>query len=313
MDLTIAISFAAFLGCLAGIAGLGLYVAEHRRISRWRRRVERTKKIEDGFSFLASLWNRVRRLLLLCGRWRAGSTREGEPIPLPNPFATAGLHSPDSPVLFQGAKLIGAVACPLTCLLLYGLLTSTPAFVPLAFCAATAFGGWYAPDVWLQRRIERRQRNILSAFPDALDLMVVCVEAGLSLDVAITRVGQELKLMHRALSEELRALSLELRTGRSRQQALRNAGLRMQLEEVRSFVALLVQTERFGTSVGQALRVHADGLRIRQDFQATEVAAKLPVKMLLPLIFFIFPSLLVVLLGPAAIQVFRQLAPALTP
>ena len=105
MDFTIAISFAAFLGCLAGIAGLGLYVAEHRRISRWRRRVERTKKIEDGFSFLASLWNRVRRLLLLCGRWKSGSTREGEPIPLPNPFTTAGLHSPDSPVLFQGAKL----------------------------------------------------------------------------------------------------------------------------------------------------------------------------------------------------------------
>ncbi len=311
--MTIAISLAVFLGCLAGIAGLGLYVAEHRRVSRWRRRVEGARGTGGGFSFLASLWTRTRRLLLVCGRRRSGSTREGESLPLPNPFATAGLRSPDLPVLFQGAKRFGAVACPLICLFLYGLLARTPAFFPLALCAVTAFGGWYGPDLWLQRRIERRQRNILAAFPDALDLMVVCVEAGLSLDVAITRVGQELKLMHRELSEELRALCLELRTGRSRQQALRNAGLRMQLDEVRNFVAVLVQTERFGTSVGQALRAHADGLRTRQDLQATEMAAKLPVKLLLPLIFFIFPSLLVVLLGPAAIQVIRQLTPALAP
>lgn len=313
MDLTIAISLAVFVGCLAAVTGLSFYLAEHRRISRWRRRVDGARGTGGGVSFLASLGNRARRLLLICGRRKSRSTREGESLPLPNPFATAGLRGSDLPILFQGAKLFGAVVCPLICLFLYGLLAHTPALFPLIFCAATAFGGWYGPDLWLQRRIESRKRNILAAFPDALDLMVVCVEAGLSLDVAMTRVGQELRLMHRELSEELRTLCLELRTGRSRQQALRNAGLRMQLEEVRSFVALLVQTERFGTSVGQALRAHADGLRTRQDLQATEMAAKLPVKMLLPLIFFIFPSLLVVLLGPAAIQVIRQLAPALAP
>ncbi len=313
MDVTITISLAAFLGCLLSIAGLGLYVAERWKISRWRRRVEGVRGTEDGDDFLASLWNHARRLLLICGQRRPAPTREGEPLSLPNPFATAGLRGSDLPVLFQGAKLFGAVICPLTCLSLYGLLANTPTFFPLILCMATALAGWYGPELWLQRRIENRQRHILAAFPDALDLMVVCVEAGLSLDVAITRVGHELQLMHRELSEELRVLYLELRTGRSRQQALRNAGLRIQLEEVQSFVALLVQTERFGTSVGQALRAHADGLRTRQDLQATEMAAKLPVKLLLPLIFFIFPSLLVVLLGPATIQLIRQLTPTLGP
>lgn len=308
MDVTFTIGLTLFLGCLVGLAGLGLYWTASRRVARWRSRVEGANEIGGARSWSASFRHVVRRLVMACGRRTLEATREGEPLPLPNRFAAAGLHGVELPLLFQGAKVVGAATCFLTSLVFYGFRADEPALA-IALCGAAPVGGWYGPDLWLRLRIRNRQQRILAAFPDALDLMVVCVEAGLSLDAALSRVGQELKLAHRELSEELQALFLELRTGRSRQQALRNAGLRMQLEEVQSFVALLIQTERFGTRIGLALRAHADSLRRRHDLQATEFAAKLPVKLLFPLIFFIFPSLLVVLLGSAVIQVFRQLAP----
>ena len=313
MDLTLALGLAVFVGCLVSIAGLTLYGTESRRISRWHRRIQGMQEAGRALSISARIGRSARRLLLICGRRKPGSAREGEPLSLPNPFATAGLRGPDIPILFQGAKVVGAAACPLIGLALYGLLVRDSALASVILCAVTAMGGWYLPDLWLRHRIENRRQHILTAFPAAIELMVVCVEAGLSLDAAMARVGQELRLMHRELSEELQALCLELRTGRSRQQALRNAALRMQLEEVQSFVSLLIQTERFGTRIGQALRAQEDSVRKRQTLQATEMAAKLPVKLLLPLIFFIFPSLLVVLLGPAMIHVFRQLAPTFGP
>jgi tight adherence protein C len=141
--------------------------------------------------------------------------------------------------------------------------------------------------------------------------MVVCVEAGLGLDQAIARVGGEVERAHPELSDELNILSLELRTGISRQEALRNLSHRTDLEEVGNLVALLVQTDRFGTSIGQALRVHADSMRTTRRLRAEELAAKLPVKLLLPLIFFIFPSMFIVVLGPAIIKMVRVLFPAM--
>ena len=139
--------------------------------------------------------------------------------------------------------------------------------------------------------------------------MVVCVEAGLGLDQAIGRVGEEVKRAHPELSDELNILALELRTGVSRQEALRNLAHRTDLEEVRNLVALLVQTDRFGTSIGQALRVHADAMRTTRRLKAEELAAKLPVKLLLPLIFFIFPTMFIVVIGPACIKMIRGAIP----
>ena len=140
-----------------------------------------------------------------------------------------------------------------------------------------------------------RKDALQRAIPDALDLMVVCVEAGLGLDQAIARVGEEVERAHPALSDELNLLAMELRTGVSRQEALRNFAHRTDMEEARNLVALLVQTDRFGTSIGQALRVHADSMRTTRRLKAEELAAKLPVKLLFPLIFFIFPSMFIVL------------------
>lgn len=176
----------------------------------------------------------------------------------------------------------------------------------------TAAGlGYYLPNIFLARRIESRQREIFETFPDATDLMLVCVEAGLGLDAALIRVGEEIRLKSRVLADELHLVTLELRAGSSKERALKNLAMRTGVEQVDALVAMLVQAERFGTSIGESLRVYADELRTKRRLRAEEAAAKIPLKLLFPLIFFIFPSLLLVLLGPAFIQIHRILLPTL--
>ena len=172
--------------------------------------------------------------------------------------------------------------------------------------------GYYLPNAALAHMIARRQRELFEAFPDALDLMRVCIEAGLGMDAAIERVGREMQLESPALSEEFHLVSLELRAGASRTDALRNLALRVAIEDIDAMVAMLVQADRFGTSIAESLRVHAESLRTRRRLIAEEAAAKLPVKLLVPLIFCVFPALLTVLLGPAAINVYRILMPRIT-
>jgi tight adherence protein C len=165
-----------------------------------------------------------------------------------------------------------------------------------------AFFGYYLPDIWLRIRTARRRKKIFNGLPDTLDLLVVCVEAGMGLDAAISRVGEEIRFTDRELSDELRLLNLELRAGKTRLEALRNLARRVNLEDMNSLVTLLVQTEKFGTSIAQALRVYSDTFRTKR-YQ--ELAAKLAVKLLFPLIFFIFPAIFVVILGPAVIQIIQ--------
>jgi tight adherence protein C len=169
--------------------------------------------------------------------------------------------------------------------------------------------GFYVPNVWLRFRTAKRKEKLMEGFPDALDLLVVCVEAGMGLDAAIRRVGEEIKLSNEILSDELNQLYLELRAGKLRQHALRSLAMRTNLEEVNSLVTLLIQTDKFGTSVGQGLRVHSDFMRTRRYQKAEETAAKLPVKLVFPLIFFILPTLFVTIVGPAAIRIIRVLIP----
>ena len=166
--------------------------------------------------------------------------------------------------------------------------------------------GFYLPGFLLHARVKKRQKAIQHGLPDALDLLVVCVEAGMGLDAAMYRVCVELVDQEPILSSELRLLTLELRAGKSRREALKNLSSRIGLEDVGSLVAMLIQTDMFGTSIAQTLRVYADSMRTKRFQLAEELAAKLPVKMLFPLIFFIFPTLLIVILGPAAIRIIRM-------
>lgn len=229
-------------------------------------------------------------------------------------FMNAGYRTPSAPVLFFAAKTVLALALP-GLLALYlgsgaaGEVTPTMVLTSLVFAALISF---FLPNIWLSLRIANRKQEIFESFPDALDLMTVCVEAGLALDAALARVGAEMRLKSVTLSDELHLVSLEMRAGSSRERALRNLALRTGVEEIDSLVALLVQSDRFGTSVADSLRIHSDNLRTKRRLKAEEAAAKIPVKLLFPLMFFIFPALMLVLLGPPFITIFRVLFPVLT-
>jgi tight adherence protein C len=166
--------------------------------------------------------------------------------------------------------------------------------------------GYMIPETWLLWRIRARQHRLRLSIPDGLDLLVVCVEAGLGLDQALMRVSDELQITHPVLSEELQLVNAEMRLGKARTDALRELGRRTGLDDIKSLVAMLVQTERFGTSIAQSLRVYSDDLRLKRRQRAEEAAAKISVKMVPVLVFFIFPALMVVILGPAVITIMRQ-------
>jgi tight adherence protein C len=218
----------------------------------------------------------------------------------------AGFRSPDAMQVVRGVKLLLPIIL-LSLVLISGVYHYSPFFI-LAF---TLGAGFVLPEFWLQLRIRARQQRLRIALPDGLDLLVICVEVGLGLDQALLRVAQELKIVHPDLSEELTLVNLEMRVGKTRIEALRELGRRTGLDDLKTLVAMLIQTERFGTSVAQSLRVHSDELRTKRRQRAEELSAKTSVKMVGPLVFFIFPALLVVILGPAAITLIRQLLPAL--
>jgi len=169
--------------------------------------------------------------------------------------------------------------------------------------------GFFIPRFMLKRMIKDRQRRITVALPDALDLTVICVEVGLALDQALSRVGDDLKHSHPDLSDEFHLVNLEMRAGKPRAEALRNFSERTGVDDVRSLVTTLIQTDRFGTSVATALRMHSESLRTERRQRAEEQSAKTTIKMVVPLAIFILPSIIFVTLGPAIIELFRQLSP----
>jgi tight adherence protein C len=172
--------------------------------------------------------------------------------------------------------------------------------------------GFLLPRFFLKRMIRDRQQRIRLALPDALDLTVICVEAGLALDQAMMRVGQDLHHAHPDLSDEFHLVNLEMRAGKPRAEALRNLVERTGVDDIRSLVGTLIQTDRFGTSVAQALRVHSDSLRTERRQRAEEQAAKTTIKMVPPLVLFVLPSIIFVTIGPAVIELIRQLGPSST-
>jgi tight adherence protein C len=167
--------------------------------------------------------------------------------------------------------------------------------------------GYVFPPVYVGARRRKRQKEMQKALPDALDLLVVCVEAGLALNQALVRVSEETERLSTILAEQLALVNLEIRAGTPRDEALRNLGERTGLEDIKSLVAMLIQTDRFGTSIAQALRVQADTLRTKRRQRAEEAAAKTTIKLVFPLVLFIFPAMFVVILGPALIQILETL------
>lgn len=227
-------------------------------------------------------------------------------------FAHAGIRNAAAAPAFFGVKTLLTLGLPLLGFVLLTLSGSplTGNTLLLAMLALAALG-YYGPNLVLSQRIAARQRDIFESFPDALDLMTVCVEAGLGTEAAMMRVAEDLQFKSPALADELRIVNLELRAGADRERALRNLAIRTGVEEVDGFVSMISQAERFGTSIAASLRIHSDMLRTRRRQRAEEAAAKIALKLLFPLIFCIFPSLMVVLMGPAMIQIYRVLLPSM--
>ncbi|HZD61769.1 MAG TPA: type II secretion system F family protein [Xanthobacteraceae bacterium] len=215
----------------------------------------------------------------------------------------AGYRSHEAVAVFFGIRLGCALA-------VFALLASSILVRPnLLFAISGCALGYLLPTMALGRLAKRRQHRIRLGLADALDLLVVSVEAGLGLDQALQRVGEEIAFAHPDLSDELRLINLELRAGKARSDALRNLGERTGVDDIISLVAMLVQTDKFGTSVAQSLRVHSETVRTKRRQRAEEAAAKTGVKMVFPLVFCIFPAIFIVTIGPAAIKFVQVIVP----
>jgi tight adherence protein C len=223
-------------------------------------------------------------------------------------FLRAGIRRENAAAIFYGLKYLLVVLLPSIFMILRMTFFEIVSFqLTITIFVLVALLGYYLPDIWLRQKTDKRKERLLKALPDALDLLVICVEAGMGMDEGINRVANEIKLTSSDLSEEFRFLNLELRAGKDRQDALKNLALRTDIEEMKNLVTLLVQSDKFGTSVAATLRVYSNTFRTQRMQKAEELAAKIPVKLVFPLILFIFPSLFVAILGPAVIRIFRNI------
>lgn len=308
------ISVAVFFG--TALLFLAVYVFWTRRqtVQAWEKQVSASAapvadSLLDGGTQQAEGW--LSRLIHKLGMMNQSKDEEDN-ASLASLLRAAGYRHAGTAVTFRGVQLLlGLLLLSVIALVPKGLLGFPSTLSLLALYVGCGCLGYFAPRVWLQAAVAARQTEIARGLPDALDLLVICVEAGLGLDMAIDRVTTSIKSVHAALGEELQLLTLELRAGVPRVVALRNLAKRTSVLELRSLVAVLVQTERFGTSIAQALRVQSDVMRTERQLKAEEAAAKLPVKLMIPLIFFIFPVLFIIVLGPALLGVARTLLPAL--
>jgi tight adherence protein C len=223
-------------------------------------------------------------------------------------LVAAGYRSETAVKLFFGLKVILCLTFLIAALVFRNAVTENPA-LRIVLMVVAAVAGYYFPTLFLESMVKSRQERLRLGLPDALDLMVVCVEAGLGLDQAIRNVSQELRITHKDISEELGLVTLEMRAGKRRADALRNLAERTGEPELRKLVAILVQADRFGTSIGESLRTHSDFMRVRRRQDAEERAGKVGVKLVFPIFFFILPSMLIVSAGPGLLQVFKYLFP----
>jgi len=245
----------------------------------------------------------------------AADLTEAEPRPLVTflhlrtDLIRAGFRSEHALAVLYGIRAIAAGVMAALCFLLVMRLPN--ANLPMSVMLVVFGGviGWILPKMLLERRAKQRQEIIRLSLPDALDLRVVSIEAGLGLDMALQHVARELQLSHPQLSEDLSLVTLEMRAGKRRADALRNFAERTGESEVRKLVAILVQSDRFGTSMGESLRTHSDFLRTRRRQEAEERAGKVGVKLVFPIFFFILPSMLVVAAGPGILQIVKYLFP----
>jgi tight adherence protein C len=231
---------------------------------------------------------------------------------LRNKLVSAGFSQTYAPRVFTLIRLVLVIGLPIVVLVFYWTSGSSPSMMKLYFSLIIAAAmGLYIPNLFVRARADRRQREIINGFPDALDLMLVCVEAGLGLEAAFARVGMEMTASHPRLAEQLGAVVLELRAGRSHEDALRRLADRSGADEIRAFATLLIQSTKLGSSIAQTLRTYASEMREKRRMRAEEKAHRLPVLISIPLVACLLPVMIGVLMLPAAIRVVRAVLPAM--
>lgn len=289
-----------FLSITLGLVGAYLWLAPNKTRQRLQEFAEPAEK---------SVWSTT--VIGIIGPFARLSTPSGdwESSLLRVKFIQAGIRHPEAGYLFFGAKTLLPLILAGLMYLFARLNNQTDQTTFLFEIALAALVGCYVPNLYLSIKLKNRQREIFENFPDATDLMLVCVEAGLGLDSGLTRVAEEIKIKSLALAEELHLTNLEIRAGSTREKALRNLATRTGVEEISTFATMLTQADKFGTSIGESLRVFSDDLRHKRQIRAEELAAKIPTKMLFPLVVFIFPSVVMVILGPAIIHIIRNVLP----
>ena len=229
-----------------------------------------------------------------------------EKSPLQRKFINAGWRNPDAPKIYFALKTILTFGIPLVLYLIFATLIDPEKRISLLLILLVGSAiGYYLPNMLLNNAVKKRQREIFETFPDSLDLLTICMEAGLSFDQALGKVANEISIKSKTLSEELGLVMMEMRSGFSRERALRNLAMRTGVEDVDSLATMVIQSERFGTSIGDSLRVQSDNLRTKRRLKAEEAAAKIALKLLFPLIFFLFPMLFIVIMGPAVLQIYK--------
>lgn len=291
-----------FLAVTFGMVGLFLWLSPSRTSQRLQ---AMAGPLEE------SPW--TESIVKIAGPFARLSTPTGDwdQSPLRVKFFNAGIRKDDASLIYFAAKTL--LPLVFAGLAFMALRTVEPSSLTLLFYVMLfAMVGCYLPNIFLYFKIKGRQREIFENFPDAADLMLVCIEAGLGLDAGLTKVADEIQIKSVALAEELHLTNLEIRAGGTRENALRNLALRTGVEEISTFSIMLTQADKFGTSIGESLRVFSDDLRHKRQVRAEELAAKVPTKMLFPLVACIFPSIIMVIMGPAAIQVIRTILPMLS-
>jgi tight adherence protein C len=220
----------------------------------------------------------------------------------------AGFRSENAAPVFFGLRIVSAITLLVLALVMQPGMEDNP-MMRLMLVGSGAMAGWILPRFMLEKKVKKRQEIFRLSLPDALDMVIVSVEAGLGLDQSLQHVGRELAVSHPLLSEELSLVTLEMRAGKRRAEALRNFAERTGEPEVRKLVAIMIQNDRFGTSMGESLRTHSDYLRTRRRQEAEERAGKVGVKLVFPIFFFILPSMVIVAAGPGLLQIFKDLFP----
>lgn len=304
--LALIISFVLFAGIVIGVTVLGLRVWVRPKEAIERVTATAAEEREEAPVHPSLVF---RELLDRLGRALPASPKDMSVMQ--RRLVRAGMRNSNALRILYGSKIVFGIALPLVMVALVWGTEAEPTNKILAILAAAGLG-FFGPNEYVSIISRRRQKEIRRALPNALDLMVVCVESGLGLDQAILQVAKELDQAHPEISEEFGLVNLELKAGKRRPEALRNLAERTAVDDLKKLVAVLIQADRFGTGIAVSLRAHADFMRVQARQIAEEKAAKLGVKLVFPIFFCILPSLFVVTVGPIAVKIVRELIPMMT-